>query len=336
MDGELPFGYSFPELPKGKRVTPDELEVLLLSGMREKRAEFESAVWQVARFYSLNSQQENAARYISFLMNLTDDPERHAAYWLALGQIMEQVNNFQEAVRYYKRAFGMEPTQSDTWYFINNNLAYSLIQLNEFDEAEPYCRAAIEISPRKPNAHKNLGLSLQGQARYPEAARAYHLAVRANSADPRAFHLLESLLEQRPEVASEIPEITGLLEKSRDAVALATRVTDAAIKAQEDGSKDLTHAEKILVAVNRIVFLEGRPEFSRDDIRRGLGLSMEEWMSAYTSIFQAMRVDQPGGGPSIGKKYRAVFKQVRHGVHSLTAHGYRVVQNIHSSLGQSG
>jgi tetratricopeptide (TPR) repeat protein len=336
MDDDLPFGFSFPDLPKGKRVTPDEAEVLLQSRMREKRTEFENAVWQVARFYSLNNQQESAAKYISFLMGLTDDPERQAAHWLALGQIMEHVNNFQEAVKYYKRAFGMEPTQSDTWYFINNNLGYSLIQLNEYDEAEPYCRAAIELAPRKPNAYKNLGLALQGQARFAEAAKAYVLAVRANSADPRALHLLEALLEKRPQVTSEVPGISLLLQKSRDAVALATRVTEGAIKAQQDGSQDLTHAEKILVAANRIVFIEGRPEFSRDDIRRALGLSTEEWMSAYTSIFQAMRVDQPGGAPSIDKKYRAVFRQVRHGVHTLTAHGYRVVQKIHDSLGQSG
>jgi len=336
MDDDQPFGFSFPNLPKGKRVTPDELEVLLHSRMREKRTEFENAIWQVARFYSLNNQQESAAKYISFLIRLTDDPERRAAYWLALGQIMEQVNNFQGAVKYYKRAFSLEPTQSETWYLINNNLAYSLIQLSEFDEAEPYCRAAIEIAPRKPNAYKNLGLALEGQARYPEAAKVYLLAVRANSGDPRALHLLEALLEQQPHVTSEVPELFDLLEKSRDAVALAARVTDAAIKAQQDGSKDLTHAEKILVAANRIVFIEGKREFSRDDIRRGLGISMEEWMSAYASSFQAMCVDEPGGAPPIGKKYRDVFRMVRPEVHTLTAHGCKVVQKIHNSLGKSG
>jgi hypothetical protein len=52
-------------------------------------------------------------------------------------------------------------------------------------------------------------------------------------------------------------------------------------------------------------------------------------MSGYTSIFQAMRGDQPGGAPPIDIKYRGVFRQLRHGVYTLTKHGYHAVQKIH-------
>jgi hypothetical protein len=43
MDHKWSFGLS---LPKGKRVTADQAEVLLLGRLGEKSAEFEDAVWQ--------------------------------------------------------------------------------------------------------------------------------------------------------------------------------------------------------------------------------------------------------------------------------------------------
>jgi tetratricopeptide (TPR) repeat protein len=329
MGDKMSFGFPLPDPQKGKRVTTDEAEVLLLSRLREKREEFEDAVWQLARLYSANKRQELAAQYISLLMSLTDDPERQAAYWLALGQSMEKIHNYEEAVNYYKQAFSMEPTGTGSWYFINNNLGYSLIQLGQFVDAEPYCRAAIETDPRMHNAYKNLGLSLQGQGRYPEAARSYIQAISANAADPRALRHLEGLLEEHPDLVSEVPEIIDLLAKSRDAVQFATSVTEAATKRELEGFRDLTHAEKILLALNRIVFLEGRVEFSRDDVRRTLGLSVEDWMSGYTAVFQAMREDQPGGAPHINEKYRSLLRKVRHGVHALTRQGHQVVRDIH-------
>jgi len=331
MDDKWSFGFSLPDLPKGKKVTADQAEVLLQSRLREKRGEFEEAVWQLVRFYSSTKRQELAAKHLSLLMGLTDDPERQAAYWLALGQSMEQIRNYQEAVNYYKQAFSMEPVRTQSWYFINNNLGYSLIQLEQFADAEPYCRAAIEIDPRKHNAYKNLGLSLQGQARYPDAARSFILAVRANAADPRALRHLEALLEQHPDILSEVPEISDLLTKSRDAVQLAASVTQAAIKDQFEGSQDLTHAEEILLALHRIVLLNGREEFSKDDVRKTLGLSDEDWRSGYRAIFRAMREDQPEGAAQIDEKYRNLLRTVRHGVCALTPHGSQVVGDTHKA-----
>jgi hypothetical protein len=148
---------------------------------------------------------------------------------------------------------------------------------------------------------------------------------------PIPSHFLEALLQQHPQVRSQVPEIPDLIGKSRDAVKQATRLTDAAIRYQQAGTQDLTHAEKILVAVSHIVFREGRTEFPGDDICRALGLTTEEWMSAYTSIFQAMHEDQPGGAPPIPEEYLGVFRQVTHGTHILTPHGFQVVQNIRNS-----
>lgn len=82
----------------------------------------------------------------------------------------------------------------------------------------------------------------------------------------------------------------------------------------------MTHAEEILYAVAAIV-RNGKSEFSRKDVRDHLGLTADAWMSGYVAIFQAMRVDHPGGAPPIGRKYRGVFRLVQRGRYTLTEAG---------------
>ena len=48
----------------------------------------------------------------------------------------------------------------------------------------------FEIDPSRPNAHKNLGISLAGQSQYREAAQCFVTATQVNAADPRALRLL--------------------------------------------------------------------------------------------------------------------------------------------------
>ncbi len=88
------------------------------------------------------------------------------------------------------------------------------------------------------------------------------------------------------------------------------------------------HADRILIAVARIVGLEGRDTFSWEDIRKQVGVTREEWMSGYTATFQAMRQDQPGRAPQISEEYRGVFGQVRDGIHTLTDHGYELIRQL--------
>jgi Flp pilus assembly protein TadD len=90
------------------------------------------------------------------LMSRLPDLENKAGCVLTMGQAMEQVEDFQAAVRYYKEALALEPTDTDTWYFINNKLGFSLNKLGQFAEGEKYCRNAIKVNPNRPNAFKNL------------------------------------------------------------------------------------------------------------------------------------------------------------------------------------
>jgi tetratricopeptide (TPR) repeat protein len=329
MNEKEPFRFEIPNLPPGKRVTKDEAEVLLQARLREKQAEFEVAIWRLVEFYSKTKRQRTAWKYVGVLMSLTDDAEKQAYYWLTLGRLMEQIKDYRGAIDYYKQALSMEPAQSETWYFINNNLAFSLLQIGLFEEAEPYCRAAIKIDPSRHNAHKNLGISLQGRGKNPGAALSYLQAIRTNSADPRALAQLESLLAEHPDLLSEVDGLRDQLEKSREMVDLATRLTASVRKGQMDRSSDLTHAARLLIAVGRLLFLEGRSEFSVEDVQRALGLSMDEWMSGFALLFRGMG-ENKGGAPSpVDEDYCGVFKEARQGVYTLTDHGLRVVHRIH-------
>ncbi len=92
----------------------------------------------------------------------------------------------------------------------------------------------------------------------------------------------------------------------------------------------MTHAEEIMRAVTTLVRQEGKTIFTREEIRQQIGVSRDEWMSGYTSIFQGMRTDQPGGAPKVGARFTGVFRQVEHGKHTLTDYGWRLLQEFES------
>jgi tetratricopeptide (TPR) repeat protein len=135
-----------------------------------------------------------------------------------MGQLAEQVGNFDAAVGFYLEARELNPESVATRYLIHNNLGYSLIQLGRFKEAEPLLEAAITIDPTRPNAFKNLGLTLRSQGKIPEAADYFVLATEANSADTRSLRHLEELIADHPEVLLAMPGLAENLILYRTAV----------------------------------------------------------------------------------------------------------------------
>ena len=132
----------------------------------------------------------------------------------------------------------MEPERNHAWYFIHNNLGYSLNQLGQFAEGEKCCRDAIEINPSRPNAHKNLGIALAGLGQYREAAEAFINATYNNAGDTRSFGLLKKLLQEHPELEFDFQKQFTKCEQ-------IVKFSDAAIKRARAG-KTL----KVLVGTN--------------------------------------------------------------------------------------
>lgn len=90
----------------------------------------------------------------------------------------------------------------------------------------------------------------------------------------------------------------------------------------------MTHAEQILQAVAHLVFRDGQDTFTREDVRRRIGVDRDVWMGGYTAIFQAMRCDHPGGAPNIGSEWVEMFERVSHGVYRLTPQGRTLARRL--------
>jgi tetratricopeptide (TPR) repeat protein len=218
----IPFGFRF----KSKKVSAEEAEKVLLEKLKQGGPDSEEALWDLAILYSQTNRQLKAMDYIRQLMDRTDDPERKALYFVKMGQFMEQIQDYSSAITYYRQAFSLEPVNSELWYYVNNNLGYCLNYFGRYKEGEHYCQAAIKIDPQRHNAYKNLGISLEGQRQYSEAAKLYIKAVRANAVDDRALGHLENLLAKHDEISLQIPDIDEQLQNCRNAVRTAKKFTN--------------------------------------------------------------------------------------------------------------
>src|SRR5580658_9654295 len=226
MEKPLNFRFELPRPPVGPlvEVSSKEMENLLLRKLEESENNPTQPLWQLALFYKQTRQNGKALTRLQELLPLLPEPEERAKCVLTLGQTMEQTGQYSAAVGYYKQALALEPMHTWTWYFVNNNLGFSLNVMDRFAEAEPYCRKALATDPNRPNAYKNLGLSLAGQGQYREAAQCYVAATQVNAADPRAFHLLMDLLKNHAELEYDFqPAASGC----RKAVEAAARQVEA-------------------------------------------------------------------------------------------------------------
>ncbi|HSS96375.1 MAG TPA: tetratricopeptide repeat protein [Terriglobales bacterium] len=192
-----------------------EMEKALLKRVEDEKESTE-ALWRLARWYQHSKQIEKGVSCLRQILAQMPDPENKAGCVLAMGQMMETAEDYAAAVRYYKEALAMEPTHTSNWYFINNNLGFSLNTLGEFVEGETYCRRAIDIDPNLPNAHKNLGISLAGQGEYRKAAKRFVTATQVNAADGRALRLLQDLIKQHPELAYDFEEAAACCQKATE------------------------------------------------------------------------------------------------------------------------
>lgn len=227
MGKDFKFHFTTSEVPEGRLMTADEAEVMLLRRLEDRGGACPDTLWDLARLYSITGRQQIALQYTQKLISRSDNLETIAEGYVAQGQLLEQISNWQAAIACYERALALRPTEPQYWYLAHNNLGYCLNQLGRYAEAEDYCRAAIEINPSRANAFKNLGLSLQGQGKLAAAARSFVDAVKANASDPRAAqHLQELVARHRAAVEAEIPDIDELLRESQGAVELASRVQE--------------------------------------------------------------------------------------------------------------
>lgn len=133
--------------------------------------------------------------------------DRVAQQHIAAGCDCEHQEDWPGAIEEYRKALALNAADPRVRYFGHNNLAYSLLQLGRFAEAESHCLAAIEINEDQYNAHKNLGLAREGLGRFADAAISLINAACRAPGDTRAWLHMQKLLELHPELPSESPDI---------------------------------------------------------------------------------------------------------------------------------
>jgi len=207
-------------LPAGLPVTDEEAERTLLHRLESdiSDSDYIATVEELSVFYSRFHRTDLAVGMIKIIMKSTDNTETRAYCYLSLGQLGEQLYLYDRALELYAQGLVLKPKDKKVAYFLHNNAGYCLNLLGKHAEAERYCRLAIEIDSNRYNAFKNLGISLAGKNDLVGAAWAYVKATKIWPLDPRAFHLLEKLLTDHPELPSQYPGILRELEACRTAV----------------------------------------------------------------------------------------------------------------------
>ena len=142
----------------------------------------------------------SAQQYFELLLETNEDEAVKAYCLLSIGQLQEQQENYVAAIDWYRKAFRLHPGTDATWYLLHNNLGYCLNRFGLHLEAEGMCRRAVAIDPGRHNAHKNLGIALEGRGCYAQAAREYLAAAKLCPEDPRALRLLRRLAAMHPEL----------------------------------------------------------------------------------------------------------------------------------------
>ena len=218
---DMRFQYTVSGLPTGTAVTREEMEKVALEQVEANDGERETGLWNLTMVYSRTDRHQEAIACLEQLLDDDDDPEKRGSCYLALGQTMEKMRDYAAACRYYRRALLHEPLNTPTWYYIHNNLGYSLSQLGAHQEALPLLRQAAKIAPDRPNAYKNIGMALEALGRHAEAATCYISATQVDASDGRSLGLLETMVEAHPELLVDVPELQQQLEACREAVRVA-------------------------------------------------------------------------------------------------------------------
>ena len=195
--------------PDERPIPAEAVEAELKARVTACEDALEDAVWQLTRFYSMVGRQEEATSCVTRLLAGMPDPEKRAAVYLALGQLLEQQRRYAEAAAAYATGLEGRPARGKVIYFLHNNRGYCLNQLGQHAEAENYCRAAIAIDPARHNAHKNLGLALAGQGRLVEAAHCRLEADRRCPEDARARRHLAEILAENLEILETDSALAG-------------------------------------------------------------------------------------------------------------------------------
>lgn len=167
-------------------------QILLLTGDRagareafeqtlKADAAFEPAQLGLAMLDSMDGKIDSARR---ILHTLTDRPQPNSLAVLRLAMIEDSAQNRPAAIAGYRRAVELRPND---WVPLNN-LANSLIESGQYDEALQFAQRAKELAPSVPYVEDTIGWAFYNKGLYASAVKQLELVQNDRAALPR-YHL---------------------------------------------------------------------------------------------------------------------------------------------------
>lgn len=207
-------GADLPEIVPVTTPADDAIERHLLARIEHTGGRSADDVLAYAAFCSRTGQPARAVPHLERLAEASR-PSAAGQVLLVAGQLLEQARDFRGALARYQRGVAARSADADTRYFLENNRAYCMNQLGYAAPAECAARAAIAIVPARYNAHKNLGVALEGLGRSKDAVRAYLRAIECAPTEGRALAHLEDLVARQSDLLRELPGLSGTLAELR-------------------------------------------------------------------------------------------------------------------------
>ena len=156
------------------------------------------AVWNIlgAAYKRLN-QYDNALK--SYRRSISINPSYFYAHY-NLGNILKEVGKLSEAIESFEKALFLKPDYAKA----QNNKALTLHELGELDAASVAFNKLILLNPNFAEAHNNLGNVFQEQGLLEQAIEAYTTAISLNPDYSEAFNNLGNAFKERGEVEKAI------------------------------------------------------------------------------------------------------------------------------------
>ncbi len=167
---------------------------------------FESALFRLARCYSLLGQQDKAIAGYKETLRL--NPRNHQAR-NNLGISYLQAGRFEEAIAEFKEVVRLRPELSDGY----KSLGIAYVQMRQYERAREQLERAVAIFSNDPLARNYLGIAYRNLGRLDDAINQYQEAVRLKP------DYAEALLN-----LSFAYRAKGAEEKAQQALAAACRI----------------------------------------------------------------------------------------------------------------
>ncbi len=205
-------------------------------------------------------QRGQTQRGIELLQQSLKREQRQPMAHRDLGNALQQLRRFTEALASYDKALALKPDQADT----HNNRGIALASLQRLDEALASYGRAIALKPDYAQAYNNRGTILSGRGRHAEALADFNQAI---ALDPN----YTKAINNRGSVLAELGRHDEALKDHDRAIALYPQGADSHGK-RGIVLVSLGRAEDALATFNRAIALD--PNLSSAHDGRGTALAL--------------------------------------------------------------